>query len=108
MLFWTDWIFLIPLLKLNILIDDGFNPVLSDFGLSRLKAQVTAAKLSSRRTQNVPDRQVEGSLYWMSPEQLRGASLQFASDVYSFGMTVYEVGYHRNAVNNPIFQLSRS
>jgi serine/threonine protein kinase len=97
---------LIRLLEVNILIDDGFNAVLSDFGLSRLKAQVASAKLSTRRTQNEHDEQ--GSLYWMSPERLRGASLQFASDVYSFGMTVYEVGYHRNAVNNPIFQLSRS
>ena len=74
---------------MNILIDDGLNAVLADFGLSRLKAEVSSkafTKLAADGSTTGP-----GSRYWMAPERLKGAPLQFASDIYSFSMTVYEV-----------------
>jgi len=72
-------------LKLNVLIDDAENGVLCDFGLSRVKADVTS------RTANIDDSEIIGSRNWMAPEQLLGGSLKKPSDLYAFGMTVYEV-----------------
>ncbi|KAH8829007.1 kinase-like domain-containing protein [Flagelloscypha sp. PMI_526] len=74
----------------NILMDDGLNAVLADFGLSRLKAEVASKVSSAVQFGNSPV-VLPGGLYWMAPERIEGGPLQFASDVYSFGMTIYEV-----------------
>ena len=34
---------------------------------------------------------VIGSRNWMAPERLMGGSLKTPSDIYAFGMTLYEV-----------------
>lgn len=72
-------------LQLNVLIDDAGNAVLCDFGLSRVKADVTS------RTVNTDDSGIVGSRNWMAPELLIGKSLKKPSDIYAFGMTLYEV-----------------
>ncbi|KAG8973426.1 hypothetical protein FRC05_008817 [Tulasnella sp. 425] len=54
--------------------------VVADFGLAKLVDTHTASSL-----------QGAGSLRWQSPEILYGASRSFKSDVYAFGMTVYEI-----------------
>lgn len=74
-----------PLLQLNVLIDDAGNAVLCDFGLSRVKADVTS------RTANADDSGIIGSRNWMAPELLIGKSLKKSCDIYAFGMTLYEV-----------------
>jgi len=33
----------------------------------------------------------QGTLRWMSPEQIEFGKVSKATDVYSFGMTIYEV-----------------
>lgn len=59
----------------NILVDSKFRAKVADFGLSQ-KKQVGAT----------------GTPYWMAPECLRGESENTsASDVYSFGIILYEV-----------------
>lgn len=64
----------------NILISAELCALLCDFGLSRPSDLATSAT-----------RRGKGTLRWMAPELLDGAAKSFASDVYGFGMTVYEV-----------------
>lgn len=70
----------------NILIDNAGTAVLCDFGLSRIKADMTS---------RTPQREIvtlgPGSRNWMSPELLRGALPRKSSDIYALGMTIYEV-----------------
>ena len=68
----------------NILIDDGPRALLSDFGLSKIKANS-----NSRLTKAVATPQ--GSLYWMAPELFQGKRMKLPCDIYAFGMTMFEV-----------------
>jgi serine/threonine protein kinase len=73
------------LLQLNVLIDEGANAVLCDFGLSRVKADVTS------RTARPDGEAIMGTRNWMAPERLMGGLLKKPCDIYAFGMTLYEV-----------------
>jgi serine/threonine protein kinase len=68
-----------------VLIDDSEKAVLCDFGLSRVKADATSRDVSGNAGNTL------GSRNWMAPERLLGGSVQKSSDIYAFGMTVYEV-----------------
>ena len=72
--------------QLNVLIDSSGKAVLCDFGLSRIKADIT----SSTVVQSDQDGLV-GSRNWMAPELLLGRSLKKPCDIYAFAMTLYEV-----------------
>jgi serine/threonine protein kinase len=72
-----------------VLIDHGGNAVLCDFGLARVKADAT-----SRRTARSSAAMVVGSRNWMSPERLMGGSPRKPSDIYAFGMVIFEVSTH--------------
>ncbi|KAJ7093532.1 kinase-like domain-containing protein, partial [Mycena epipterygia] len=69
----------------NILIEDSGRSLLCDFGLSRIKADATS------RTVQTGNTIVAGSRNWMAPEVLAGSLPKMPSDVYAFGMTLYEV-----------------
>lgn len=69
-----------------MLIDSGGNAVLSDFGLSRIKADATSRTVARPHAAGPV-----GSRNWMAPELLRGGSLKKPCDIYAFGMTLYEV-----------------
>lgn len=71
-----------------MLIDDSGKAVICDFGLSRIKADST-----SRVT--IPTSTIAaGSRNWMSPERLLGGLPRKPSDIYAFGMTIYEVNIY--------------
>ena len=72
-------------MQLNVLIDASANAVLCDFGLSRMKADVTS------RTVRQDGGSIVGSRNWMAPERLLGGSLKKPCDIYALGMTLYEV-----------------
>jgi serine/threonine protein kinase len=72
-------------LQMNVLIDDAQNGVLCDFGLSRVRSDVTSSTMGASALS------VMGSRNWMAPERLMGGSLKRPCDIYSFGMTIYEV-----------------
>ncbi|KAJ7496376.1 kinase-like protein, partial [Mycena latifolia] len=70
---------------INILVEDSGRSLLCDFGLSRVKADITT------RTGQVGNTIMAGSRNWMSPELLTGSMPTMASDIYAFGMTMYEL-----------------
>lgn len=68
----------------NILIDEGGNACISDFGLAQSLAADESAHLT--RTGHVV-----GTPRYMSPEQLQGEGVDGQSDIYSLGLVLYEM-----------------
>lgn len=65
----------------NVLIDENWNVKLCDFGLSRLKDN----------KKNKKDNIRVGTPHWMAPEILKGEKYECESDVYSFGILLWEM-----------------
>ena len=70
---------------MNVLIDDNTRAVVCDFGLSHIKADATS------QTARPGGGNETGSCNWMAPERIVGGSLKTPSDIYAFGMTIFEV-----------------
>lgn len=64
----------------NILIDEHFNIKLADFGLSKAK-RISKSKSFKRI----------GTIHWMAPEVMREEQYDEFSDVYSYGMILWEL-----------------
>lgn len=71
-----------------MLVETSGKALLCDFGLARLKADA-----ATRTPFNLDVPQVIGSRNWMAPELLTGSRYWLTSDVYAFGMTVYEASF---------------
>jgi serine/threonine protein kinase len=63
----------------NIFVERGGRVVLGDFGIARLSESVTV-------TSSTP-----GTPAYMTPEQCRGEKIDARTDVYSLGVTTYEI-----------------
>jgi formylglycine-generating enzyme required for sulfatase activity len=68
----------------NILIDEGGNCLVADFGLAGIAAEESAAKLTLAGT-------LMGTPDYMSPEQAAGKPAGPESDIYSIGIILYEM-----------------
>ncbi|EMD37239.1 hypothetical protein CERSUDRAFT_123937 [Gelatoporia subvermispora B] len=66
----------------NILVDDAGKACITDFGL--------AFKVESVRNDDPPQR-AAGTLRYMAPELMQTGRRTYATDVYAFGMLIYEV-----------------
>ncbi|MFN7995225.1 MAG: serine/threonine-protein kinase [Bryobacteraceae bacterium] len=75
----------------NILITPAGVVKLTDFGIARSasEAVITRSGLAV------------GSLFYMSPEQIRGATVDGRSDIYSLGVTLYEALTGRRPIQGP-------
>ncbi len=71
----------------NVMIDQSFRLKLIDFGLSKA---FHASPHSRSETVTMAGHTV-GTPQYMSPEQAMGADLSFSSDVWSFGVILYEM-----------------
>ncbi|KAF7352965.1 Mitochondrial distribution and morphology protein 10 [Mycena venus] len=78
----------------NIVIGVAGNPLIADFGLSRIVEDITGIPFSQSRG-------VSDSYRWFAPEVCIGQGvLSLSSDVYAFGMTVLEIFTHEQPYNN--------
>ncbi|PRP84392.1 putative leucine-rich repeat receptor-like protein kinase [Planoprotostelium fungivorum] len=66
----------------NILLNDHMEPKVADFGLSR----ETAEKDNTQQTQSTV-----GPIKWMAPEAIRDRVYSTKSDVFSFGVVMWEI-----------------
>jgi len=75
---------------------------LLDFGLAKLKQEVAPAnvQLSQLPTANDPltaQGTIVGTLQYMAPEQLEGKEVDARTDIFAFGMVVYEMATGKKA-----------
>ncbi|HZY29999.1 MAG TPA: protein kinase, partial [Candidatus Methylomirabilis sp.] len=81
----------------NIMISSSGNVKILDFGIAKLlqdRGAVRQSRLSEMET--APDSvtregQLLGTFCYMSPEQARGGAADARSDIFSFGITLYEM-----------------
>jgi eukaryotic-like serine/threonine-protein kinase len=67
--------------------DEGFRAVITDFGLARNDPSTGPA---NTLTQSQTARPI-GTLAYMAPEQLEGAEVSTATDIYAFGLVLFEM-----------------
>jgi membrane-associated phospholipid phosphatase len=71
--------------------EDGWVKVL-DFGLAKLRDETPASTATELPTEPLTEEgRILGTLPYMSPEQLRGDNLDPRSDIFSFGVILYEM-----------------
>lgn len=73
----------------NVLLDENFNPKISDFGLSQ---RIARAENESNETVSI-----RGTPGYIAPEIWDNNKHNEASEVYSFGILLYEFAYMKNA-----------
>jgi Tol biopolymer transport system component len=62
-----------------------------DFGLAKLTGSRSPAASSETVTVHTEPGKVMGTVSYMSPEQVRGAEADHRSDIFSFGLVLYEL-----------------
>ena len=82
----------------NIFLTSDGRVKILDFGLARWTPATECETLAPTETEPGT---VKGTLGYMSPEQIRGVQVTAASDIFSFGCTLYEMLSGQRAFARP-------
>jgi TolB-like protein/Tfp pilus assembly protein PilF len=80
----------------NIMVrEDGYVKVL-DFGLARLLPSTASGEEAATLAQQTTPGMIMGTVAYMSPEQARGQSVSYPSDIFALGVVLYELAAGRH------------
>ena len=76
----------------NVMVDRKKHPKILDFGLAKLQQPESSEDLSQLSTAEMTQEgRILGTYPYMSPEQVAGKSVDHRSDIFSFGVMLYEM-----------------
>jgi len=75
----------------NIMVTEDGHAKIIDFGIAKLVESTVNAADETRASQDTAAGLVLGTMTYMSPEQARGEKVDLRSDVFSFGIVLYEM-----------------
>ena len=76
----------------NVMVDDEGRVKILDFGLAKLMEQRAGPESADLRTQTrTGEGTILGTLAYMSPEQLQAQPVDHRTDIFSLGVTLYEM-----------------
>ena len=81
----------------NVLIGPSGTPKVLDFGLARRHVQARPSDLTIGDAPDSAAGLISGTPAYMSPEQAEGAAVDHRSDIFSFGLLLYELATGRRA-----------
>lgn len=72
--------------SLNVLLDEQAKARLTDFGLSKVKNETKSLTKNAQK-----NKELVGTLPWIAPELFDGEKYTYKSDIYSLGITFWEL-----------------
>jgi len=85
----------------NVIMQSDGRVKLLDFGIARQLAAETLTVTQSAAPVKMPDSAVAGTLAYMAPEQFRSEPTDARSDLFSLGVTLYELAAGRRPFPGP-------
>jgi TolB-like protein/tRNA A-37 threonylcarbamoyl transferase component Bud32 len=85
----------------NIMLTPGGHVKVMDFGLAKQLSAEDPASAEVTLTKLTEDGSTLGTLAYMSPEQLRGLEADLRSDIFSFGLVLYEMATGAHPFRKP-------